>query len=122
MAAPKLRLVFYEDKKEVKSYFYLERNEGLRVIELLKILPELKQWTPLSKTAEKLNVSPLVLQWTILKLAGAKHIDIKVDDKRKIIAKAPIILIRKEKYNTRNNLSRYKFLRPTIYIRCGRVS
>ncbi len=31
---------FYENKNGVQSYFYLERTEGLRVIEILKIMPK----------------------------------------------------------------------------------
>ncbi|MEW5801256.1 MAG: hypothetical protein AB1847_04030 [bacterium] len=54
----------------------------------------------------------MVAQWTILKLPGAKYIDLEVDGKRKVIAKALVILIRKNRKNPR-----YKFLRPTVYVR-----
>ena len=113
MGAPKLRLVFHEDGKDI-SYFHLERSEALRVIEILKILPEIRKWTTLSEIAGRINISPLVLQWTILKMAGAKYIDLEINNKRKVIAKAPIILIKKN--HTRKN-PRYKYLRPTIYVK-----
>ena len=113
MEAPKLRLVFHENGKGV-SYFHLERTEALRVIEILRILPEIKQWTPISAIARRINISPLVLQWTILKLAGAKYIDLEIDNKRKIIAKAPVILVRKNHF--RKN-PRHRYLRPAIYVK-----
>ena len=113
MASPKLRLVFHEDGKSI-SYFHLERTEALRVIEILKILPSIREWTPISAIAGKTNISPLVLQWTILKLAGAKYIDLEINKKRKVIAKAPVILIKKN--HTRRN-PRHKFLRPAIYVK-----
>ena len=55
MAAPKLRLVFYEDKSGIQSYFHLEKTEGLRVLAIIKLLPELKEWTPLSKISKIIN-------------------------------------------------------------------
>ena len=113
MGAPKLRLVFHEDGKVI-SYFHLEKSEALRVIEILKILPEIKEWTPISTLARRINISPLVLQWTILKLAGVKYADLEIDNKRKVIAKAPFILVRKN--HTRKN-PRYRFLKPTIYVK-----
>ena len=86
MAAPKLRLVFYENGNGLQSYYYLERSEGLRVIEILKILTKIGNWTPVSELADRININSMVLRWTILKLPGAKYIDIELNDKGKISA------------------------------------
>ena len=118
MGAPKLRLVFYKDKDGIKSYFHLERTESLRVIEILKILPELKEWTPISTIAKMINSRVPATLWAVQKLAGALQIDLKYHDGRKIIAERPILYVRKEQHNTRNNLKKYKYLRPTVYVRC----
>jgi hypothetical protein len=118
MGAPKLRLVFYKDKDGIKSYFHLERTESLRVIEILKILPELKEWTPISTIAKMINSRVPATLWAVQKLAGALQLDLKYPDGRKIIAERPILYIRKEQHNTRNNLKKYKYLRPTVYVKC----
>ncbi len=118
MEKPKLRIVFYEDKKGVQSYFYLERTEGLRVIKILKILPKLKEWTPISKIAKMINSKNPSTSSAILKLAGAQFLDVKLPAGRKVIARKPILLIQKKQFNTRNNFRKQKYLRPTVYVKC----
>jgi len=118
MGTPKLRLVFYKDKDGIKSYFHLERTESLRVLEILKILPDLKEWTPISKISKMIGSRVPATLWAIQKLAGALQIDIKLNDRRKVIARRPILYVRKEQHNTRNNLKKYKYLRPTVCVRC----
>jgi|GEM_PF-4281287 len=117
MGTPKLRLVFYEDEKE-KSYFYLERSEAQRIISILKILPELKDWTPVSKISERIGSKLPAILWTIQKMAGAEKIDIKMPDGVvKVIARRPVLLVHKKQFNTRNNLKRQKYLKATVYVR-----
>ena len=110
---PKLRIVFYEADGEI-SYFYLEKSEALRVIKILKLLPEITEWTSLSRVAAAIETDVLVTQWTLLKMAGAKYIDILKDGERTVVAKEPVLLIKKG--HIRPN-PRCKYLRPTIYIR-----
>ena len=118
MEKPKLRIVFYEDKKGVQSYFYLERTEGLRVINILKILPKLKEWTPISKIAKMITSKNPSTSSAILKLAGAQFLDVMLPAGRKVIAKKPILLIQKKQFNTRNNLKKQKYLRATVCVKC----
>ncbi|MEW6533985.1 MAG: hypothetical protein AB1454_00015 [Candidatus Auribacterota bacterium] len=119
MGTAKLRIVFHSDKDgNALSYFYLEKTEGLRVIAILKILPKLKDWTPISKIAEMIDSKLPATLWTVQKLAGAERVDIKLDDgKVKVLAHKPILLVRKRKFNTRNNLKRQKYLRATVYVK-----
>jgi hypothetical protein len=117
MESPKLRLVFYEDKNGVQSYFHLEKSEGLRVIKILKILPKLKEWTPISKLAKMIDSKTPATLWAVQKLAGAIYLDIKLADGRNVVAKKPILLIRKKQFNTRNNLRKQKYLRATVCVK-----
>ncbi len=117
MESPKLRIVFYEDKNGVQSYFHLERTESLRVIKILKILPKLKDWTPISKLSKMIDSKTPATLWAVQKLAGALYIDIKLPDNRKVVAKSPILLIRKKQFNTRNNLKKQKYLRATVCVK-----
>jgi hypothetical protein len=117
MEKPKLRIVFYEEKKGVQSYFYLEKTEGLRVIEILKILPKLKSWTPISKIAKMIDSKTPATLWAIQKLAGAQFLDVMLPAGRKVIAKRPILLVQKKQFNTRNNLKKQKYLRATVRVR-----
>ncbi len=118
METPKLRIVFHEHENKVQSYFHLEKTEAIRVIQILNILPGLKEWTPVSTVSEMINAKIPAVLWTVQKLAGALHIDIKLPSgNRKIIAKRPVLLIRKKQFNTRNNLRKQKYLRPTVYIK-----
>jgi hypothetical protein len=117
MEKPKLRIVFYEDKKGVQSYFYLERTEGLRAIKILKILPKLKEWTPISKIARMINSKNPSTSSAIQKLAGAQYLDVKLPTGRKVIAERPILLVKKKQFNTRNNLKKQKYLRATVCVR-----
>jgi hypothetical protein len=118
MGTPKLRLVFYEDEKET-SYFYLEKSEAQRVISILKILPEFKDWTPISKIAETIGSKLPATLWTIQKMAGAEKIDIKMPDGViKVIARKPVLLVHKKQFNTRNNLLRQKYLKATVMVKC----
>ena len=117
MEKPKLRIVFYEDKQGIQSYFYLERTEGLRVIKILKILPKLKEWTPISKIAKMINSKNPSTSSAIQKLAGAQYLDVMLPTGRKTIAKRPILLVQKKQFNTRNNLKKQKYLRATVCVR-----
>lgn len=117
MAAPKLKLIFYEDKN-IESYFYLEKTESLRVIKILKLLPELTEWTPASAISKNISAKLPATLWTLQKLAGAKRIEIRLpDNTNEIIAERPILLVRKEQYNTRNNLRKTRYLRSTVYVK-----
>jgi hypothetical protein len=119
MANPKLRIVFYEDDEgKALSYFHLEKSEALRVLSILKILPELKDWTPASTISKMIDSKLPATLWAIQKLAGALYIDIKLPDgKRKVIAKRPVLLVRKEQHNSRNNLRRQKYLRASVCVK-----
>jgi len=115
---PKMRVVFFEAHGEL-SYFYLEKSEALRVIKILKILPEITEWTSLSRVASAIETDVLVTQWTLSKLSGAKYIDILKDGERVVLAKEPVLLIKKG--HIRPN-PRCKYLRPTIYIKKSKKS
>lgn len=117
MAAPKIRIVYHEEAGKPTSYFYLERSEAIRAVAILKLLPSLAKWTPVSNIARHVKASVLSTQSTILKMSGALYIDILNNATIQTIAERPVILVRKEQYNTRNNLKRYKYLRPTVYVR-----
>ena len=117
MEKPKLRLVFYKDKNGVQRYFHLENTESLRVIKILKILPKLKEWTPISKIAKMIDAKTPATLWAVQKLAGAEYLDIKLKEGRKVVARRPILLIRKKQFNTRNNLKRQKYLRATVCVK-----
>lgn len=114
MEQPKLRIVFYEDETGEKSYFHVERSEAKRVIDILKILPELKEWTSLSEVASLINANNLSTLLTILKLSGAHKIDIFMNDCKKSLARKPVLLIKKE---SGRNHRQYRFLKPAIYIK-----
>ena len=117
--SPKLRLVFYQNQAgEVLSYFHLEKTEAARVIKILKILPELKDWTPISTISKMIDSKLPATLWAIQKLAGALRIDLKLPDgKRKTIASWPVLLVRKEQHNTRNNFRKQKYLRACVCVR-----
>ena len=93
MAEAKLRVVYHEESGAVTSFFFLEKTEALRAIAILKMLPSFSAWTPLSKIAKKLKVSVLSVQSTILKLSGAKYIDILNNEEHQVIAERPVLLV-----------------------------
>ena len=118
MGTPKLRIVFYEDEEgTAQSYFHLEKTEALRVIEILKILPELDRWTPVSKISEMINAKLPATLWVIQKMAGALRIDVNTPEGIETLASRPVLLVRKKQFNTRNNLKKQKYLKPTVYIK-----
>ena len=119
MGTQKLRIVFYSDKEgKALSYFYLEKTEGLRVVAILKTLPKLKEWTSISKIAGMIDSKLPATLWTVQKLAGAERVDLKLPDgKIKVIARKPVLLVRKKKFNTRNNLKKQKYLRATVRVK-----
>ena len=117
MVPPKLRIVYYEKNGTALSYFYLEKSEALRAIAILKMLPNLQDWIPVSFVASKVKSSVLSAQSTILKLSGALYVDIINNGKLEKIAKRPVLLVKKEKHNTRNNMSRYKYLRAVTCLK-----
>ncbi len=118
MGKPKLRIVFFEDDEgKAQSYFHLEKSEALRVLSILKILPKLKDWTPASAISKMIDSKLPATLWAIQKLAGALYIDIKLPDgRRRTIAKKPVLLVRKEQHNTRNNLKKQKYLRASVCV------
>jgi hypothetical protein len=116
---PKLRIVYHSDEfGDPASYFHLEKSEGLRVIAILKLLPQLTEWTPAPEIAKRIKAKlPATLQ-TLSKLAGAEYIDIELPtSKRKVLAKRPILLLMKEKYNPRNEQTGKKYLRAGVWVR-----
>ena len=114
----KLRLVrFVDSEGKPTSYFHLEKSEEQRARDILKALPNFQEWTPISRLAKEIGSSTLITTWTALKLWAAKYADIEMYGKNVIIAQEPLILIRKEKHNTRKNATKQKYLRPPIYIK-----
>ena len=104
MATNKLKIIYMEEDGKPLSYQYLEKSEALRIKKLLKIIPSLKTWMPIQRIAKHIRGKRISTTQAVFKLAGAKKI--MLDDKT--IAEAPIILIRKESYNHRNNPQRKK--------------
>ena len=114
----KIRLVYKEDKQgKAISYFHVERSEAHRIAQILKILPELKGWTPLQKIASRINADRISTESTIFKLLNVSKVDVKIFGHIKVLAKHPLIDIRKDEFNPRNNQSNTRFLRPRISIR-----
>ena len=117
MPKVKLRMVCYENKEGIHSYYYLERSEANRIIGLLKIVNHLDEWTPLSSVCSQLGVNARTMLTTIRSLAMVKRLDIKIDGRLKTVAVYPIIFIKKAQHNNRNNTKRFKYLRPTVYVK-----
>ena len=111
---PKLRLVYYEDE-DIASYLYLEKSEGLRVIEILKILPQLKDWTPIYEVSAKLHMPVSSLLRTIHKIAGAEKVDLLINGERKVIKRYPVLFMKKEGATDKKP-------RPPVYIKSGVTS
>jgi hypothetical protein len=99
------------------SYFYLEKSEDERARKILNVLPRYRNWTPVSVLAKEINESTLLTTNTAFKLLASKYAECEICGKREIVAKAPLINIKKEKHNSRNNSRKQKFLRAPIYIR-----
>lgn len=116
MERPKLRIVYFENGG-IKSYVHLEKSEGLRVIKILKLIPELTAWTPAGTISKMIKENLAATLWTLQKLAGAKKIDLKNKGTTETIAERPVLLLKKDQYNTNNNLKKTKYLRPTIYVK-----
>lgn len=114
--APKLRLVFYEDEN-IQSYFHLERTEGLRLIAILKVLNEIKGWISASTISKMIDARLPATLNTISKMAGAETIDLLVKEGRKIIARRPVLLVRKKEFNPDVNPRNLKYLKPAIYVK-----
>jgi len=116
MAKP--RIVFREsaDGRAI-SYFHVERLEAVRIKKILALLPKLKERTDLQKLQRKIGSQRLPTESTLIKLAGAKKIDVLQNGSRVILATAPIIRITKEEYNPQNNrIKNSPPLRPKIWI------
>jgi len=110
-------MVCYEKDNDIESYYHFERAEANRIIAVLKVIKELDSWTPLSELCNLIGSNARTMLPTIRSLATAKRLDVKMDGKRVTVAKHPIIFIRKDKYNNRNNLRKYRYLRPTVYVK-----
>jgi len=115
MAREKLKLVSFHTNE---SYIHLEPSEERRAIKIIKALPKYHQWTPISRLAKDIKESTLSTTSTAIRLWGAKQAE-KDDNvgKPQILIRAPIILLRKEKYNHRNNQHKTKYLCSTIYFK-----
>lgn len=115
---PKLRVIFHTDGKRVQSYFYLEKTEASRVIKILKILPELKEWTSVSDVGEMISSKTPATLSVVLKLAGALRIDVKLSDRsRKILAKRPVLALKKEPHYIGNISGKRMYLRSKVFIK-----
>lgn len=115
MAREKLRLVSFHQED---SFLHLERSDEARAIKILEELPNYPQWTPISKLARAIKESTLSTTSTAIRLWGTMRAE--MDDetgKPQILIHAPLILLRKEKYNPRNNQHKTKFLCPAIYFK-----
>jgi len=114
MGKARLRLVALVNDD---SYFYLEKSEDKRARKILKALPRYHEWTPISVLAKEIHESTLLTTNTAFKLLGSKVADCEIYGNREILAKAPLINIKKEKHNSRNNSLKTKYLRSPIQIR-----
>lgn len=113
MAKEKLKIIYAEKDGKPLSYLFPEKSEVIRIKKLLRIIPELKEWTSIQRIIKKIGGKRISTTHTIYKLAGAK----KLTCDEKTIAKHPILQIRKESYNQRNNLTKTKYLRSPILIK-----
>jgi len=114
----KIRLVYRESNQgKALSYFHVERSEAHRVAQILKILPELKTWTPLRKIASRIKADRISTESTIFKLLMVSKVDITNHGNTKVLAQNLLFDIRKDEFNQRNNKSNTRFLRPRISIR-----
>lgn len=114
MATPKLKLIY---NVELESYVYLEKSEGLRVIKILKLLPSFNDWTSALKIAIEINEKIPALLSTLHKLAGAESVSLFSDNEKIVIARRPVLLIRKDEFNS--NAGEKKFLRAGVYVKNG---
>lgn len=118
MAKPKIRVIFYEDKKGVvHSFTHLEKRDSLRAIKILKLLPKLQRVTPSFEIAERIGENLAATLSTIYKLAGAKWLDIQTSEGRQTIAEGPILFVHKEEFSRRNNFKTQKHLCATSYVK-----
>lgn len=116
MAFPKLRVVFYDDG-EARSYVHLERSEAKRVLDILKLLPNLNDWTSAPRIAEAIDARIPAVLWTLRQLAGAERIDVKVDGKTEVLVRRPILLLRKEHSHPRSTKRKLGYLRATVFVK-----
>lgn len=114
MEREKLKIIYAEKDGKPTSYQYLERSESERIKKILEIIPNLKSWTQPQIISNHIGEKRIATTQAIYKLAGAKKLIID----GRIIAEHPIILLRKERYNPKNNLQEKKYLRPPIHIKC----
>lgn len=107
-----LRLLFWlgEDNE-----WGLERSEERRVKKILEVLPKYKDWTPIWQLAKEIDETPFTTTYTALKLMAAQQI---VDPyTNEIIAKAPIVNLKKYSYNKKRNATKINYLRAPVYIK-----
>jgi len=115
MGKEKLRLISFHTEE---SYIHLEPSEENRAIKIIEALPKYTQWTPISMLAKEIKQSTLMTTRTAIRLWGTRKAEKNnTSGKPQTIATHPIILIRKEKYNHRNNQQKTRYLCSTIYFK-----
>lgn len=97
--------------------FFIERSEAERITRLLAEIPTLTDWTPLANVAKRIGQRSDQTANSARLLAGAKRIEIEHAYGNETIAAAPILKIKKDRYNKRKNATGKHFMRAPIYIK-----
>ena len=97
--------------------FFMERREAERVRQLLEEIPALGEWTLLSSVSKRLGQRCDQTAATARLLRAAQRIEIERSYGNEIIAQAPILKIKKDRYNKRKNATGRKYMRAPIYIK-----
>lgn len=110
----RMRLVFW---LEGENEWVLERSEEVRVNKILEVLPKYTDWTPIWQLAKEIGETPSTTSNTAMKILAAKYIQ-KEDNQITTTHTAPIINLRKGRYNKKRNPTKIHYLRAPIYIKC----
>lgn len=99
----RMKIIFGKD-----SYFHVERAESQRIQRILDL--HSPDWLYLHEIARLIQAKRLPTQWSLLKLAGARAVQVG----EQIIARDPLI-IQKDFFNQRSNFGK-RYLRPSIRV------
>lgn len=105
--------VIFEDNES----FFVEKPEAERIKQLLDEIPALSGWTLLSSVAKRLGQRCDQTAATARLLRAAQRIEKETPYGNETIAHAPILKIRKDRYNKRKNATGRNYMRAPIYIK-----
>ncbi len=117
----RLRIVFWEEDGKPISYIHIEESEAKTFLKVFKEINQSQDWIWIQELGKRLNIPRVSLTWAVIRMAGARYVDIQQKGAYQRLVTGPLLLVKKGRIH--RNVQRgfeKPYKHPPIYIKSAR--